>query len=524
MQNFSNNNLGYNECVNRGVCSVLPSVAALQEILMIIIKHTAFYISELNKYDIDISVYAKDIINVLVNYISASDYCDTQLLSIVNYSYENLLNAQKTYFSHCKENSIKPKYIRPVIKLNPNMNLSQIISLGEKAFQNKYKKYSLTVKNFMDLLVITARSLADNIVRYYFLGGQNPQTVNLIINAINILNNSHISVAKLRSEISNIVNADFTLSSEICVLQEKTFGEINQVEISHSTKSGKAILVSGSSLIDLMDILDKVNGDDVDVYTHGEMIVAHCYSKFLNYKNLAGHFGDCYDNCLLDFATFPGAICLTQDANVNTEYLYRGRLFSTSPIMPSGIIKIQNKDFTSLIKSAKDAKGFAKGQSRPSEIVGYDMPYLDKIIKNLDDMIRDKIIEKIVFFDFTKNSLKIFSNILKILPNNFYVVSFSGDLVRKENFVSLNFGNNKNLIRYTLSRFKNIFDKYSNKISFLGDGYSLPSVAIFIYLTNNKIQDLYVTKNITHAISPGLENFIRSAYGIKSISDFKISQ
>ena len=80
---------------------------------------------------------------------------------------------------------------------------------------------------------------------------------------------------------------------------------------------------------------------NIDVYTHGEMIIAHTYPKFREYKHLIGHFGVGVENCLLDFATFPGAILITKYAVENIEYLYRGRLFTMDSFVPKGAIKMR---------------------------------------------------------------------------------------------------------------------------------------------------------------------------------------
>ena len=83
------------------------------------------------------------------------------------------------------------------------------------------------------------------------------------------------------------------------------------------------------------------------------------------------------ENCILDFATFPGAIFLTKNFSQNLEFLYRGRLFTTAKIQPQGVVKIDNDNYTPLIESALAAKGFAKGRAKDSEFVGYDSEKLD---------------------------------------------------------------------------------------------------------------------------------------------------
>ena len=39
------------------------------------------------------------------------------------------------------------------------------------------------------------------------------------------------------------------------------------------------------------DLLKQVEGTDVNVYTHGEMLPAHMYPRLREHPNLAGHYG-----------------------------------------------------------------------------------------------------------------------------------------------------------------------------------------------------------------------------------------
>ena len=89
-----------------------------------------------------------------------------------------------------------------------------------------------------------------------------------------------------------------------------------------STRPNKAILVAGTNIQELKNVLDATKDKNIDVYTHGEMIVAYTYPKFGEYENLVGQFGKGIENCLLDFATFPGAILIARHSLENIEYLY----------------------------------------------------------------------------------------------------------------------------------------------------------------------------------------------------------
>ena len=133
---------------------------------------------------------------------------------------------------------------------------------------------------------------------------------------------------------------------------------MTKADVSYSTAQGKAILVSGSNFSELLKVLKNTENENIDIYTHSDLLLAHSLSEFKKYPNLKGHFGDQTENNILDFATFPGSILLTKNAKRTTEYLYRGRLFSNGYIVPKGVIKIENNDYSELINSAKKCERF----------------------------------------------------------------------------------------------------------------------------------------------------------------------
>ena len=169
--------------------------------------------------------------------------------------------------------------------------------------------------------------------------------------------------------------------------KEEYYGEPSEQEVSFSTAKGKAVLVVGSNLRELEQILDNFSDTNIAVYTHDNMISAHMYPKFREYKNLKGQFGQGMENCLLDFSTFPGPIILTRYSLFNVENLYRGRLFTTDFAYLKGVIPIKNNDFSGVKKSAENSKGFKTGKKCSPSQVGFSY-------KDIYEKIKDKLIKE----------------------------------------------------------------------------------------------------------------------------------
>ena len=520
LYNFFSDNFEYDECTARGACSVPPSISALQEILLTTLRQSAFYILKLKEMKIASWEAEENIINTFANVISTTDYSDAQLLSLVSNAYYNLLKIRKRYLDICEEQSIECTDLKSILSLTPEMNLSQIIALGEKSFLHKYQNSSREEKNLADVLLLVIKSVCSNISKLISFNIRPAEAVNEVLNGLNLLNSEKITPAKCKKQIKLLARTDRKITEELYNIQIKQYGGIQKTEVSRSTEKSKAILVSGSNLQDLMNLLEFSKNEEIDIYTHGEMLIAHAFEKFKEYTNLKGQFGNCTENCVLDFATFPGAILLSKNSNINTEYLYRGRLFTTSKILPHGVIAVKDNDFEELVESAKNAKGFAKGQTRQSEIIGYDTAYLEEKIDEITNKFQKGEIKKIIVLGLAGNmrtQLDYFENLVKKLPKNVFILSFSYASER-ENFIKLNLVNNRPLIYNVLYKlFKNI-PANSDDIAFFLAKCDAASISNIINMKENGIKNIFLTNCSPNAINPAVQSFLEQTYKIKSVT------
>ena len=85
-----------------------------------------------------------------------------------------------------------------------------------------------------------------------------------------------------------------------------TFGDPQPTPVNRRPVAGKAILVSGHDLHDLLRILEQTAGRGINVYTHGEMLPAHGYPAFHAHPHLIGNYGCAWQNQQADLQPFRG--------------------------------------------------------------------------------------------------------------------------------------------------------------------------------------------------------------------------
>lgn len=131
------------------------------------------------------------------------------------------------------------------------------------------------------------------------------------------------------------------------------FGRPEPSMVRLGTAAGPGILVTGHDLLDLADLLKQVEGTEVKVYTHGEMLPAHMYPALRDHPNLAGHYGGAWQNQRVEFERFSGPIVATTNCVLIPRPSYADRLFTTRVTAVPGGRRVAGADFGPVIEAAR---------------------------------------------------------------------------------------------------------------------------------------------------------------------------
>ena len=321
-----------------------------------------------------------------------------------------------------------------------------------------------------------------------------------------MLNHAKINNNELKEQINKFASSDHLLQLEISRLLLTEFGEISKVKVSHSSRKGKAILVSGNNFFDLLKILEETKDKNIDVYTHSNLLITHALKKFSNYKNLQGHYGDNTENSILEFATFPGAILLTKNSRNNTEYLYRGRLFSNDYIVPEGVVKVENDDFTQLIDTANNAKGFSKGKIKEDTTIGYNEEEITNQFDEIVNKLNNKELEKVYIIGMNAHSeiqKEYFHEFFTNMKKNEFAISFSYESKNK-NVFTIDVGNYTPLATNILHKFFEKISIDSEQIAFFFTTCDVMSISNIIMLKNAGAKNLYMATCPPTLVNPSV--------------------
>ena len=493
----------YDRCISRGICSINPTTASLQEVILIYLKHAAYYGLKLKEHE----HYSKTIKNLVLNTLSilSSNYeISKNNFNIINSSFKNVFpNIIKEFEFICNNDDIITNL------LDKENTLNDYIRLGEKEFNKRVQSMPVDESNLLRILFILIKSLCINILTFESFGKQANNEIIELYQALNLLNSSYKEKEELKENLIAAAKKDCELMDKIRQAQEELYGKQNEYEVSFSTQKGKAILVVGSNLKELEQILNEFKNKDIDIYTHDNMLLAHTFPIFKKYKNLKGQFGQGIESCLLDFSTFPGPIILTRNSLFNIENLYRGRLFTTDFAYTKGVIPIKNNDFSEVIKAAEESKGFKKGKKCKTETVGFN---LDVFLNIISKKLSEHNYKKIIFIGingYTSEESEYFETFIKHVPNEILIVSLYCH-EKQDNLIYFNVGTDVYAMYRLIKEILNYKKETTIFIPFL-DRHTL-SIMVNLSNQNNRIyignwNQTFINPNISEALKNNFSVF-----------------
>lgn len=132
------------------------------------------------------------------------------------------------------------------------------------------------------------------------------------------------------------------------------YGKPQPTEVFCGTKAQPGILITGHDMLDLENLLKQVEGTEVLVYTHGEMLPAFMYPKLAGHPNLAGHWGGAWQLQKNEFESFGGAILATTNCVLHPRPSYADRLYTTRVTAVPGATRLKTDDFSTVVRRAQE--------------------------------------------------------------------------------------------------------------------------------------------------------------------------
>lgn len=513
-----NEDYQYDSCVSRGLCSINPRTSSLQEVLVLYLKLAAYYALKLY----DNGYYDENARNIILNTISVMvsnfEFSETDFKMLTSGYNKILPKLIDKYKEMCAEKKVQPEILDTNLKFGQKTDIIKSIQLGEKEFLKKSSELSSEIRDLYRISFVLAKSICINILDLESFDAENLKIKEgylCILHLLNSLNSAEQDSAKVKDFMEEIAEVDNCLMKTLQDVKEERYGKSKISEVSYTTTPGKAVLVVGSNIRELEDVLEALKDKDIDVYTHDEMILANTYPKFAQYKHLKGQFGQGIENCLLDFATFPGPIILTRHSLYNVEHLYRGLLFTTDFATSKGVIPIKDKDFSEVINSANEAKGFKSGRQCESVSVGYDYDELLRQVKEREGKFSRIFI--IALGAYTLEQQAYFEKLLAQTPDDVLVISLSY-CTKRDNIICLNACFDSTAItRIT----EGLTAEISTPVTVFFPTCGRHTISQMIYLSKKGKAEIYAGKCTPIMLNPNMMTTFHKLFGVNALTSVK---
>lgn len=514
----------YDECVIRAICSSSPSLIAIHEVIFMYLKELSFYLLELKKTGTQNEGAKHCLFDALSVVLTGINLNQQQYKEIISKLDNTLSTVKKEYIIQCEKNKKNPCFLKPIFKHLKDFSLSNGIKKGEKYIRAKLVILTSEQKHLHDIMIMMLKSLYLRAFELKNIDGEFEDVCYLLLSALNMMNFPDTPSEKLKEKIDEMAALFYELQNRLISKKDEVYGKAELTEVSFSSTTGKAIMVVGCNIKELETVLRATEGRDVDIYTHGlDMLIAHTYPWFKQYGHLKGHFGQWCDNALWDYAMFPGSILMTRHAAQKTEYIYRGRLYTTDLVPQSGVIKIENKNLEPLIQAALTAKGIRKGQKRPSLNIGFNEEEFSKRVNDVFDRLEKGELRHLYvvgLLNHERTHKEYFDRFFKLVPKDCFIISFAHEKTGK-NIMHLN-----SVFDYSVAcKFLELLSKRTKldkiKVSLFLTSCNRHTVATILGLKKLGVKNIFMSKCPPKLANPALIDFIKETYRIEEFFDPK---
>lgn len=380
---------GNTGCTRVGVCGKKPDLAAMQDLLVYVIKGLSAVTTEMRKENKEVD---KKISHMITENLFTT-------LTNTNFDREDI-ERRVTETLEVREKLL------PQVQNREALPQAALWYGAPDTYEAKAQEVGVLstkdedVRSFREIITYGIKGLAAYMTHANALGWEDPEIDRFLQRALAQTLDDSLTGGNLLALVMETGKYGVRAMDLLDRANIETFGDQEATEVSIGVRKNPAILVSGHDLGDLRMLLEQTKGTGVDVYTHGEMLPAHSYPEFKKYDNLAGNYGNAWWKQKEEFDSFNGPILMTTNCIVPPKDSYRDRLFTTGSAGYPGCAHIDadengHKDFSAIIRMAEKCeppKEIETGSITGGFAHEQVFAYADKIV----DAIKTGAISKVV--------------------------------------------------------------------------------------------------------------------------------
>jgi hydroxylamine reductase len=343
-------------CTTRGVCGKTAEVAALQDLIIWLLKGVSFYGVEARKRGISDPEADLFVAEALFATITNANFDADRFVELSRKAIE-LRDALKAKLANEK----LPVPNAAATWTPESWDQIDLVAKGLTVGLLADDPAGEDIRSLRHLLIFGLKGLAAYTDHAYVLDFSNGDLLAFLQEGLLATTDDSLEAGDL---VGLVLKAGEMGVGAMALLDEantSTYGHPEPTQVNIGVRPGPAILVSGHDLRDLDELLQQTEGKGVNVYTHGEMLPANSYPAFKKYSHLVGNYGGSWWHQRDEFEKFGGAILMTTNCIIPPKDSYVERVFTTGQAGWPGCMHIADrgaagqrgqKDFSPVIERA----------------------------------------------------------------------------------------------------------------------------------------------------------------------------
>lgn len=364
-----------------GICGKDDKTAVMQDILMFLAKGISSYAVSLKKKNLETIEYDRFVLEALFTTVTNVNFSASDIKRIIHDGALLLDKARKANGANISGDKMHQSNFAYIDDEETLLEFGSLI--GVEA-QKKLK--GADAAGVEEMILYGLKGLAAYAQHARVLGFESPEIYSDINEKMFFLTQTH-TLEELLGAALDTGRINFQVMELLDKAHTTTFGNPVPTKVRTTGIKGKAILVSGHDLGDMMELLKQTEGKGINIYTHSEMLPAHGYPELKKYKHLAGNYGGAWQDQQKEFAEFPGAILMTTNCIQKPKDTYFDNIFTGGLVQWDGVQHIDGHDYTDLIEKALALPGFTEDEEEHYTMTGFAhnavLGVADKVIEGV---------------------------------------------------------------------------------------------------------------------------------------------
>lgn len=359
-------------CVMMGVCGKQSNVAALQDLLTYVLKGLSMVAIEGRKVGVTDPRTNAFTVNALFATLTNVNFDAARFVPLIHQCAE----LRDAFRKKVKAAGGNVSFAAGPADFVPASGEGELVAQAERHGIKSEGSADPDINSLQNILLYGVRGVAAYADHARLLGKQDDAVYAFVAEALAATHQKDISLDEALGLVLKCGEINLRAMELLDAGHTETYGHPVPTTVPLGAKAGKAILISGHDLMDLEALLKQTEGKEINVYTHGEMLPAHGYPGLKKYAHLYGHYGTAWQNQVLEFAKFPGAILMTTNCIQKPRESYKTNIFTCGAVGWSGVTHIaatvaDDRNFAPVIAKALELPGFTEDEDKGAVMVGF---------------------------------------------------------------------------------------------------------------------------------------------------------